>query len=236
MGDIKLGFGRNSKLNSNASQFELRMSWEVGETARQFKRLFDVSLLGYVGRVVKLFSPPQSVGFLFEFGPGMHDEFAKLVDERAFPPKTLDEAMRAKPSAPGVATPDNPGGQHRDAWWRRAAGGAAIGASFREEGTQTSVHIAFNDTQCDVHFDRNGFVVTEGGFTHWDLNGLLRHMTFDLAGDKLPWVLGSVAYIDKRRRPVFQATLGPWLQVDLPEKDKTDRTAVKVGLMVVGSF
>jgi hypothetical protein len=236
MGDLEFGWGRNSKLDSSASQYELRTRWEVGVAARNFQRIFHVGLLGFVGRVVKVFSPPQSTGLLFEFGPGMRDSFAKLVDRRAFPPKTLDEALQTNAPAPGGVTPDNPGVEHRDAWWRKIAAGAAIGASFREEGTLTSLHIAFNDSQCDVHVDRNGFVVTEGGFTHWNLNALLRHLTVDLAGDKLPWVLGSVAYLDRRRQPIFQATLSPWLAVDLPAKDENDRTAVKIGLMVTGIF
>ena len=236
MGDLEFGWGRNSKLDFSASQFELRTRWEVGNTAREFQRLFHVGLLGFVGRVVKVFSPPQSTGLLFEFGPGMRDSFAKLVDQRAFPPATLDEALRAKSPSSGAVTPDNPGVVNRDAWWRKVAAGAAIGASFREEGTLTSVHIAFNDILCDVHVDRNGFVITEGGFTHWNLNGLLRHLTVDLAGDKLPWLLGSVTYLDRHRRPIFQATLSPWLAVDLPAKDENDRTAVKVGVMVTGKF
>lgn len=233
---FEFGWGRNSKLNSNRSQFDMRTSWEVGDAGTEFHRLFNVGLLRFVGRIVKVFSPPQSTGLLFEFGPGMRDEFAALVDKRAFPPKTLNEAFQAKVTIPGAVVPDNPGVEHRDAWWRKLAAGAAIGASFREAGTQTSVHIAFDSTLCDVHVDRNGFVVNEEGFTHWDLNQLLRHMTVDLAGDKVPWLLGSVAYVDRKNQPIFQATLSPWLGVDLPSKDGLDRTAVKVGLTISGSF
>ena len=121
------------------------MSWEVGETSRHFQRLFNTSLLGFVGHVVKVFSPPASIGLLFQFGPGTRDRFVEMVDK-------------------SVMIPDNPGHQHRDAWWRHAAAGAAIGASFREEGTDTSVHIAFNSTLCDVHVDRSGFVVNREGY------------------------------------------------------------------------
>ncbi len=234
MGDVKLGWGNNSKLNSNASQYELRMRWEVTTAGNAFHRLFKVGLLRFVGRVVKVFSPPQSIGLLFEFGPGMREEFVRLVDGRAFPPKTLQQSLREK-FTPSILIPDDPGPKHRDAWWRKLAAGAAIGASFREEGTDTSVHIAFNETLCDVHVDRSGFVTTKNGYPHWDLNNLLRHMTLDLAGDKLPWVLGSIAYVDKHNRPLFQATLHPWLAVDLPSRDN-DRTAVKVGLMITGNF
>lgn len=231
---FKFGFGRTTKSHGDYSQFELRTRWEVGETADVFKRLFNVSLLGYVGHVVKVFSPPASIGLLFEFGPGMRDAFLRLVDERAFPPKNLQQAMREK-FVPKILVPDDPGVQHRDAWWRRAAAGAAIGASFREAGTQTSMHIAIAKNHADVHVDRNGFVVKNDGYTHWDLNKLLGHLTIDLAGDKLPWVLGSVAYVNKHNRPIFQATLGPWLGVDLPSRDN-DRTAIKIGLAITGSF
>ncbi|HEX2889777.1 hypothetical protein [Vineibacter terrae] len=234
MGDLRFGWGNNSKLNSNASQYEMRMSWEVTTASAAFHRLFNQSLLGFVGRVVKVFSPPQSIGLLFEFGPGERDRFARLVDNRAFPPKTLSEALREK-FVPSIMIPDNPGPGHRDAWWRKLAAGAAIGASFREQGTDTSVHIAFNSTLCDVHVDRSGFAVTKDGYPHWDLNNVLRHLTLDLAGDKLPWVLGSVAYLGRNNRPIFQATLHPWLAVDLPSRDN-DRTAVKIGLMVTGNF
>jgi hypothetical protein len=218
MGDFDFGWGNNSKQDSEPSQLELRGRWEVVEAVHQFQRLFHVNLLSFVVRVVRVFSPPQSVGFLFEFGPGEHGLFADLIKNST------------------AVTPDNPGFDKRDTWWRGAAAGAAIGASFREEGNQTSVHIAFNDTLCDVHVDRNAFVVTEGSFTHWDLNSLLRHMTFDLAGDKAPWLLVSATYLDKRNRPLFQATLGPWLTIDLPSRDGKDRTGITIGLAVVGSW
>ena len=234
---VYLGWGNESKSERKYSQFELRQRWEVTEAATQFHRIFNVGLLGFVGEVETVFSPPASVGFLFKFGPGMREPFARLIDERMFPPKTLDAALRTGAPAPGKVIPDNPGLNNRDAWWRSAAAGAAIGASFREGGTQTSVHIAFNKDECDVHVDRNGFVLpVGGGNTQWDLNGLLRHMTIDLAGDKAPWALLSVGYVNSRNRPIFQATLSPWLAVDLPSRETGDRTAVKVGIAITGSF
>ena len=233
---FEFGFGRTSKTYHDYSQFDLRTSWEVGETARVFQRLFHDSLLRFVWKVDTVFAPPASAGLLFDFAPGTRDEFLRLVDARAFPPKTLQEAMTSK-FVPKILVPDNPGVEHRDAWWRRAAAGAAIGASFREAGTDTSMHIAISRDQADVHVDRSGFVVDHDGYTHWDLNKLLGHMTLDLAGDKLPWVLGSVTFVDRRNRPLFQATLGPWLGVDLPSQDNSlGRTAVKVGLAITGSW
>jgi hypothetical protein len=232
---FKFGFGRTSKSHQDYTQDELRMMWEVGETVRVFKRIFNDSLLRFVSHVVTVFSPPASIGLLFQFAPGMRDEFLKLVDERAFPPRTLQEAMRAK-FVPKILVPDNPGVQHRDAWWRSAAAGAAIGASFREAGTQSSMHIAIGPNHADVHVDRKGFIVNQDGYTHWDLNNLLGHLTLDLAGDKVPWVLGSVAYVNRQNRPIFQATLHPWLGVDLPSQGGLDRTAIKIGLAITGRF
>jgi hypothetical protein len=233
---FKFGFGRTSKTYHDYSQFELRTMWEVGEASRVFKSLFNQVLLDYVLRVDTVFSPPASIGLLFDFAPGKRDEFLRLIDERAFPPKTLQEAMTAQ-FVPKIMVPDNPGVQHRDAWWRQAAAGAAIGASFRQSGTNTSMHIAISAKQADVHVDRSAFIVNQDGYTHWDLNKLLGHFALDLAGDKLPWVLPSVAYVNKRNRPIFQATLGPWIGVDLPSKENgLDHTAIRIGLVITGRF
>lgn len=235
MGNLELGWGNNSKLDATKSQFELRTSWEAADASQHFKRLFNENLLSYVGRVVKLFKPPQSPGLLFEFGPGMHDKFAKLIDERAFPPKTPGVSL-AERFTPKILVPDDPGPGHKDTYWRKLAAGAAIGASFRERGTGTSVHVAFNKTLCDVHVDRNGFVVTDDGYAHWSLNNLLRHASIDLLGDKAPWVMLSMTYVDRHKRPLVQATLGPWLAVDLPSKDGLDQTGVTLGVIVTGRF
>jgi hypothetical protein len=232
----KFATGSTSKSHRDVSQFDLRTSWEVGEAAAVFQRIFHESLLRFVWKVDTVFSPPASVGLLFDFAPGGRDEFLRLVDAKAFPPKTLAESMRRE-FVPQVLVPDDPGVGHRDAWWRKAAAGAAIGASFREAGTDTSLHIAIGKDQADVHVDRNGFVVDRDGYTHWDLNKLLGHLTVDLAGDKAPWALASVTYVNRRNRPIFQATLSPWIGVDLPSRENDlGRTAVKVGLAITGSW
>jgi hypothetical protein len=81
-----------------------------------------------------------------------------------------------------------------------------IGASFRQADTGTSLHVAFNRVSCDVHVDRNGFVVRgPDGKVTWDLNGLLRHLTVDLAGDKVPWFMVSAGWVDDDNRPIIQA-------------------------------
>lgn len=234
MASFDIGWGRTSKPRGKNDQFALRTSWEVGETANHFQRLFNTPLLSFVGNVVRVFSPPASIGLLFEFGPGMRDKFVELIDTTAFPPKTLQEALREK-FVPSILIPDDPR-QHHDAWWRRIAAGQAIGQSFREEGTDTSVHISFNSTLCDVHVDRSGFVVNKEGYPRWDLNKMLHHFTMDLAGDKLPWLLLSATVLDKRNHPIFSATLSPWLAVDLPSKDRPMKTGVTVGVAITGVF
>jgi len=234
MADFDWGWGNTSRSHGKNDQFSLRTSWEVGEAGRHFQRLFNTPLLSFVGHVVRVFSAPASIGLLFQFGPGMRDKFVEMIDRTAFPPKTLDAALR-KQFVPSILIPDDPR-QHRDAWWRRIAAGQAIGQSFREEGTDTSVHISFNSTLCDVHVDRSGFVVNREGYARWDLNNLLHHFTMDLAGDKAPWLLLSLTMLDKRNHPIFQATLSPWLAVDLPSKDRPMKTGVTVGLAVTGVF
>jgi hypothetical protein len=231
------GSGDETKHSKSYSQFELKQRWEVALAANEFKRIFNTSLLQFVLRIVKVFSPPASTGFHFEFAPGSREQFATLLGARAFPPtKDLESALRA-PSKPRKAAliPDDPGNTP-DAAWRRLAAGNAIGASFREGGTGTSLHIAFSESFCDVHVDRHGFVVSEEGKVHWDVNGLLRHLTIDLAGDKVPRSLLSFGYVGRDKQPLFQATLSPWLAVDLPSRETGDRTAVKVGIALSGSF
>ena len=62
-----------------------------------------------------------------------------------------------------------------------------------------------------MHVDRNGFVLRRAdGRVHWNLNGLLRHLTVDLIPDKASWAALSVGYRDKNQRPIVQATLAPW--------------------------
>jgi hypothetical protein len=217
-------------------QAELRLRWEYQFAATHFQRVFNQSLPPFVGSIVEIFTPPASPGVLFQFREGMREPFARLLSNRAFPPATLNEAIRAVVPGARPVVPDNPGVDHHDAWWRQAAAGAALGSSFREEGTGTSLHIAFNKGLCDVHVDRNGFVVSREGHTHWDLNGLLRHLTIDLAGDKAPGLLYTGVVLDRRQRPIVQATVGPWFAVDLPSRDGVDRTAVTVGVQIVGSF
>jgi hypothetical protein len=237
MGGGYVGWNHRNTSRPGSDQMSLRTSWPVSVAAAEFERIFQVPLLGFVGHVRAVFFPPQSVGLYFDFGPGMRQAFAQLVDKRAFPAQTLNEALMQKKALPGKIIPDDPGMNNQQAWWRKIAAGNAIGASFREAGVGTSLHVAFNESACDVHVDRNGFAMSDGnGNAHWDLNGLLRHMTVDLAGDKAPWLLLSAGYVNARNRPIFQATLSPWLAVDLPSRETGRETNVKVGLAITGSF
>ena len=85
--------------------------------------------------------------------------------------------------------------------------------------------------------DRNGFVVRRAdGRVHWNLNGLMRHLAVDLLADKAPWAVASVGYRDKVQRPIVQATLVPWVAVDLPSRTNLGKTDVKIGLLLQGTF
>jgi hypothetical protein len=231
------GWNKTDKKAGSYSQSELRVRWEVQLVASEFLAKFHEPLWPFVDYIYVVFSPPASVGLRFSFVPGKRDTFAALVGEPAAPPKDLQAALN-QPMKLGSSplVPDDPGRGSMDRWWRAAAAGNGIGASFREPGTGTSMHIAIASDQADVHIDRNGFVVSDGGYNHWNLNGLLRHLTVDLAGDKAKWALLSVGYIDKKNRPVIQATLSPWIAVDLPGPDNERGTNVKVGLAITGSF
>jgi hypothetical protein len=128
-----------------------------------------------------VFGPPQSTGLFFDFADGKRTDFIRRIDPRMAPPKKLSLAMREKP-AEAALVPDNSLPDEPYARWRNAAAMNGIGASFRQADTGTSLHVAFNRVSCDVHVDRNGFVVRGAdGKVTWDINGLLRHLTVDLA-------------------------------------------------------
>jgi hypothetical protein len=85
--------------------------------------------------------------------------------------------------------------------------------------------------------DRNGFIMKgPNGEVSWDLNGLLRHVTQDLAGDHAAWAMVSAGVVDKEKRPIIQATLAPWVVVDLPSQKNGSRMEVKIGYALTGRF
>jgi hypothetical protein len=233
---VYVGWSGGTYSAEHYTQEQLRNRWEVSYADLIFKALIGVDLLPYVGTIKEVFGPPRSTGLLFNFADGTRDDFIRRIDPRMAPPKKLSLAMRQKP-AEAPLVPDNSLPDDPYARWRNAAAMNGIGASFRQADTGTSLHVAFNRVACDVHVDRHGFVVREAdGKVTWDLNGLLRHLTVDLAGDKVPWLMVSAGWVDKDSRPIIQATLSPWLAVDLPSRENDGRKEIKVGFLLGGRF
>ncbi len=217
------------------SQEELRNLPPAKDAARLFKALMRTQLWPFVGEIKEVFGPPKSEGVHFKFTPGKRDEFIRLVDPEALLNK-VSLTMR-KEGSRSPLIPDDQG--RKDPNWlaRRQAARNGLGISFRQEGIGRSLHVAYNQTACDVHVDRNGFVVCRAdGSIHWNLNGLLRHLTVDLIPDKAPWAAASVGYRDKDQRPIIQATLAPWVAVDLPSRTNPGKTDLKIGLLLKGTF
>lgn len=231
-----IGWGGGTYSADAYTQEQLRNRWEVGYAGLVFKNLIGVELMPYVGTIREVFGPPRSTGLLFYFAEGKRADFMRRIDPRLTPPKRMSLAMRDRP-AQGALIPDNSLPEDRYARWRNAAAANGIGASFRQGDTGTSLHVAFNQATCDVHVDRNGFVVRDAnGKVTWDLNGLLRHLTVDLAGDKVPWLMGAAGVAGKDGRPIIEATSSPWLTVDLPSRENDGRMEIKIGYMISGRF
>jgi hypothetical protein len=231
-----VGVGSGTYSDKDYTQSELRDRWEVTYADTVFLSLIGVSLMPYVGTIIEVFAPPRSAGLHFLFAEGKREEFVRLVNPQAAPPKTLSLAMRKKTPDPALV-PDNPGPSDPSWGWRNAAAANGIGTSFRQSDTGTSLHVAYDLVSCDVHVDRNGFIMKDSsGQVWWDLNGLLLHVTQDLAGDKAPWALVSAGYVDKYKRPIIQATLSPWLVIDLPSQDNGGRWELKIGYVLRGRF
>jgi len=231
-----VGWNSGTYSADSYTQDQLRNRWEVGYADLVFKALLGVGLLPYVGSIREVFGPPRSTGLLFDFADGTRTDFIRRIDPRMAPPKTLSLAMRQKPAEPALV-PDNSLPDDPYARWRNGAAANGIGASFRQPDTGTSLHVAFNQGSCDVHVDRNGFVIRDAdGKVTWDLNGLLRHLTVDLAGDKVPWLMASAGWVDDDDRPIIQATAAPWLAVDLPSQETGGKTVIKIGVMIGGRF
>lgn len=217
------------------TQEDLLNSWPVTYADTVFMAMMGTSLLPFIGTISEVFSPPRSAGLHFYFADGMRDAFIRLINSKSVQPKALT-SMSMRPRSSNPMVPDNPAADPSAAW-RSIAAANGIGTSFRQADTGTSLHVAYNRASCDVHIDRNGFVIRDAnGNVYWDLNGLLRHVTVDLLGDKAPWLLVSGGVLDAEKRPIFQATLSPWTAVDLPSKENGGRIELKIGLMIGGKF
>lgn len=231
----KANWGGGLYTYKDMSQKQLRELAPAKDAARLFQAMLKQSLWPFVGRILEVFAPPKSVGMHFEFAKGTRDKFVRLVNPTALP-KKMSMAMR-KPKSPLI--PDDPGPNVVNRSFRKLAASNGLGVSFRQEGLKNSLHVAYNykKSECDVHVDRNGFVVKHpDGSVQWDLNAVLRHLTVDLIPDKAPWLTGAVTHRDKKGRADFKATVAPWLVVDLPSEKNGGKTDVKVGVQIQGRF
>jgi hypothetical protein len=231
-----VGWNSGTYSADDYTQDQLRDRWEVTYADTVFLGIIGVNLLPYVGSIIEVFGPPRSSGLHFRFADGTREEFIRRVDPQRAPPKTLSLAMRSKTPAPALV-PDNPRPSDPSWGWRNAAAANGIGVSYRQADTGTSLHIADDSYSADVHVDRNGFIMQgPNGETWWDLNGLLRHVTQDLEGDHAAWAMVSAGVVDKEKRPIIQATLAPWVVVDLPSQENGGRWELKVGYALTGRF
>jgi len=95
--------------STGALQSKLRLHWELQFAATHFQRLSNKSLLPYIGQIVQIFTLPVSPGILFQFAEGMREPFARLLSNRAFPPATLNEAIRTVvPDTRPISTTPSP--------------------------------------------------------------------------------------------------------------------------------
>ena len=222
--------------SKDRTQEELRALPYTKDAASSFQSVLGADLWPFIGKINKVFAPPKSVGLEFEFAAGTRDAFVRLVDPNSMPKKITSLAMRNEKSKSPLI-PDDPGPNVVNGPIRKIAARNGLGLSFRQEGLGLSLHVAYNKSDCDIHVDRNGFVIRRpDGSVHWDLNGLLRHLTVDLIPDKAPALLGAFGYRDKNQHPVVQGTIAPWLAVDLPSRENDGKTDVKIGVMIQGTF
>lgn len=230
-----VNWGSGELRSDSYTQDQLRDRWELDQAAYVFKALLGESLLTYIGTIDMIGTPPKSIGVEFHFARGTQERFSNLIKAHILPSPAVKSLTMRKPQDADLV-PDGPE-MDPSRNWRNLAAKNAIGASFRQSDTGRSLHIAFNQNSCDVHVDRMGFVMKDSdGNVSWDLQGLLRHLTTDLAGDKVPWLMASAGIVDSKGGTVIQATLAPWFVVDLPSKDNGGKWEAKIGYMISGQF
>jgi hypothetical protein len=230
-----IGVGSGTLSAENNTQEELRKRWEVDYVDSVFKKFMDESFVPYIETISEIFTPPRSIGVHFYFANNLRKKFVDLVYSRAFPPPPVKSLSMRQQPANTPMVPDKP--NDASASWRNIAAAKGIGTSFRSADTGLSLHVAFNKASCDIHVDRNGFIMKDAyGNVYWDLNGLLRHFTVDLLSDALPWILVSGGVLNKNRQPVIEATLSPWLAIDLPSRENGGQREIKFGILIGGKF
>jgi len=234
---ISVKWGLGDYKSSDYTQQELRSKFIGSRADIVFFSIMGAQLSPYIGKIRTLFRPPKSVGIHFDFAKGKQKEFAELID----PPRRLGKISPTTFQKPGHSPmiPDNPGHMKPAQIWRNAASLKGIGASYRSEGIGSSLHVAFNKDSCDIHVDRAGFVKRDAmGRVTWDLNGLLGHMTSDLLSDftgkAMPLPLATLQ-IGNEKLPIFEATLAPWLAIDLPSKANKQKWSMTVGMALSGT-
>ena len=232
---VYVNWGSGELRNDVYTQEELRNRWELDQAASVFRAILGESLLPFIGTIDVIGTPPKSTGVEFHFASGTQARFARLIRANILPSPAVKTLSMRRPRDTDLI-PDEPE-MDPSRNWRSLAAKNAIGASFRQADTGTSLHIAFNENSCDVHVDRMGFVVNDGnGLVHWDLQGLIRQLTTDLEDDKIAWLIARDGVVDEKGGTVIQATIAPWFVIDLPSKDNGGHWEAKVGYMISGRF
>lgn len=236
--DIYLNWRVADQKKNQYSQEELKKKFRGSRADRVFSAIMGKDLMSYVGAINTIFTPPKSEGIFFVFAENKQIEFANLIDPSRGSGKIGPTTFLKPRHSPLV--PDSPKGSNPAQMWRNMASLKGIGASYRQAGIGSSLHIAFNKTTCDVHVDRAGFIRKDAmGRVTWDHNGMLRHLMIDLASDyrdEIALPLVSMGINDNNHNPILSATIAPWLAVDLPSRENENKGSISFGLGVSGTF
>ncbi len=205
---------RSNTTSANTTQDELREMLSKSPATKRFEVLFLTPLMPFVGKILAVFEAPMAEGASFLFSDVGRTPFLNLIDPSSNMGKIgpMTFALPAK----GPMVPDDPGAGHPDRMWRRLASAVSVGISYREPGFQQSLHIAVRQHGADVHLDREGFIAVAGGRVTYDPKQVLNHLSADLLSDKAALLVSSLTVKDEGGQIKFQATLAPWLEVNLP--------------------
>jgi len=205
---------RSKATSGEESQSTLQAMLAKSPATHRFLTLFSSPLAPFVGRINEVFEAPKAEGVDFQFADGKRESFLNLIDPSTALGQVRLLKLTGDPTGPMV--PDDPGTSHPDRIWRLMASAASAGISYREPGLAPSLHIAITDHGANVHLDREGFVTTIDERVSYDPKKVLNHLTADLASDFAPVLVSSLTVKDGTGRTRFQATVSPWLEVNLP--------------------